>query len=389
MNKPDVKPKVPFFSSGPCAKRPGWSVDALKGALTGRSHRSGAGKKKLQEVIEQHRALLGIPDDYRIMITAASDTGAFEMALWNVLGPRGVDVLAWESFSGDWLKDIKSQLKLTDVNYYEAGYGEIVDLSKVDSDRDVVFVWNGTTSGVRVPDGDWIKDDRDGLTLCDATSAVFAYDLPWDKLDVVTWSWQKVLGSEAAHGMLVLSPRAAQRIIDHRPAWPLPKFFRITKGDGLNESAFEGATLNTPSMLAVEDCLDALAWVKSIGGLKETIRRSQESYNAVEKWVKETGWADFLPVNHEIHSYTSICLKIIDPAFEAMEEADRQAFVKAMCKKLEAEDAAYDVAAYRDAPAGLRLWGGATVDPDDMAVLLPWLDWAFEAVKAEQLKNAA
>ncbi len=389
MSKPSVKPKTPFFSSGPCSKRPGWSVEALEDALLSRSHRSGPGKKKLKEVIDRHRAILGIPDDYRIMITAASDTGAFEMAMWNLLGARGVDVLAWESFSSDWLKDIKSQLKLSDVNYYEAAYGDIADLSKVDTDRDVVFAWNGTTSGVRVPNGDWIKDDREGLTMADATSAVFAYDMPWEKLDVVTWSWQKVLGSEAAHGMLVLSPRAAQRMIEYTPSWPLPKFFRLKKGDGLIEGAFAGETLNTPSMLAVEDCIDALKWVESIGGLKETIKRSEQSYKAVAEWVAKTDWIDFLPSDPATNSYTSICLKIVDPAFEALEEADRQAFVKSMCKLLEAEDAAYDVAAYRAAPAGLRLWGGATVDPKDMEALLPWLDWAFAEVKAEQQKAAA
>lgn len=389
MNKPDTKPNNPFFSSGPCSKRPGWSVEALKDALVGRSHRSGPGKKKLKEVIDRHRAVLGIPDDYRIMITAASDTGAFEMAMWNLLGARGVDVLAWESFSGDWLKDIKSQLKLDDVNYYEAAYGDIVDLSKVDTDRDVVFAWNGTTSGVRVPNGDWIKDDRKGLTMADSTSAVFAYDMPWEKLDVVTWSWQKVLGSEAAHGMLVLSPRAVERIANYTPSWPLPKFFRIKKGEGVNESAFEGATLNTPSMVAVEDCLDALKWVESIGGVKATIQRSADSYKAVADWVGKTDWVEFLPAETSIQSYTSICLKIVDPSFEALEESDRQAFVKSMCKMLEAENAAFDVAAYRDAPAGLRLWGGATVDPKDMEALLPWLDWAFAQAKDEQLKAAA
>lgn len=389
MSKPSVKPKNPFFSSGPCSKRPGWSVNALKDALLGRSHRSGPGKKKLKEVIDLHRSILGIPDDYRIMITAASDTGAFEMAMWNLLGARGVDVMAWESFSGDWLKDIKSQLKLTDVNYYEAAYGDIADLSKIDSDRDVVFAWNGTTSGVRVPNGDWIKDDREGLVMTDATSAVFAYDLPWEKLDVVTWSWQKVLGSEAAHGMLVLSPRAAQRMIEYTPGWPLPKFFRLKKGDGLNEGAFAGETLNTPSMLAVEDCIDALKWVESIGGLKETIKRSEQSYKNVAEWVEKTDWIEFLPSDPATYSYTSICLKIVDPAFEALEEADRQAFVKSMCKLLETENAAFDVAAYRAAPAGLRLWGGATVEPDDMKALLPWLDWAFAEVKAEQQKKAA
>lgn len=389
MSKPSVKPQNPLFSSGPCAKRPDWSLEALQDALLGRSHRSGPGKAKLKEVIDRHRAVLGIPDDYRIMITAASDTGAFEMAMWNLLGARGIDVLAWESFSGDWLKDIKGQLKLDDVNYHEAPYGEIVDLDKVDPARDTVFVWNGTTSGVRVPNGDWISNDREGLTLCDATSAVFAYDLPWGKLDAVTWSWQKVLGSEAAHGMLVLSPRAVERIATYKPAWPMPKFFRIAKGDGVNEAAFTGATLNTPSMLAVEDCLDALKWVESIGGLKETIARSEKSYTFVADWVAKTDWVEFLPSAIETHSVTSICLKIADPGFEAMDEKARGTFVKSMCKILESENAAFDVASYRDAPAGLRLWGGATVEPDDMEALLPWLDWAFAEVKASEVSAAA
>ena len=389
MSKPSTKPNNPQFSCGPCTKHPGWSLDGLKDAWLGRSHRAAGGKEKLKEVIDRSKAILGIPDDYRVMITPASDTGAFEMAMWNLLGERGVDVMAWESFSGDWLTDIKTQLKLDDVNYYEADYGDIVDLSKIDTDRDVVFAWNGTTSGVRVPNGDWIKYDRKGLTLCDGTSAVFAYDMPWDKLDVVTWSWQKVLGSEAAHGMLVLSPRAVQRLIDYTPSWPLPKIFRIRKGDGVNESAFQGATLNTPSLLATEDCLASLKWIESIGGVSETIKRSEESYKAVEKWVEQSDWIEFLPSDPATYSYTSICLKIVDPWSQSLDESDRQAFVKSMVKMLEAENAGYDVAAYRAAPAGIRLWAGATVEPSDMTFLLPWLDWAFAEAKAAEEKKAA
>lgn len=387
MNKPQIKPKNPCFSSGPCAKRPGWSLENLSGAVLGRSHRASVGKAKLKEAIDKQKAILGIPDDYFVGIVPASDTGAFEMAMWTMLGERGVDVFAWESFSGDWLKDITGQLKLDDVNTYKAEYGEICDLSKADPSRDTVFVWNGTTSGVRVPNGDWISDAREGITLCDATSAVFAYDLPWEKLDVVTWSWQKVLGGEAAHGMLVLSPKAVKRLESYTPDRPLPKIFRMTKGGKLNEAIFEGATINTPSMLAVEDCLDALRWVENIGGVKTTIARSEENFKVIENWVARTDWVDFLAHVGETRSTTSVCLKVVDPWFNGLD--DQTAFIKSMTKLLDGENAAYDIAGYRDAPAGLRIWCGATVQASDVEALMPWLDWAYAAAKAEEERKAA
>lgn len=389
MQKPSIKPNNPKFSSGPCAKRPGWSVEAVKDAWLGRSHRAGGGKAKLKAVIDQHVEILGIPEGYRCAIVPASDTGAVEMALWNLLGARGVDMLGWESFGLDWCKDVTDQLKLKDVNVIKADYGQLPDLSKVDTDRDVVFTWNGTTSGVRVPNADWIKSDRQGLTICDATSAVFAYDLPWDKLDVVTWSWQKVLGSEAAHGMLVLSPRALERLQNFTPDRPLPKIFRLMNKGKLIDGAFQGETLNTPSMLATEDCLDALAWVKSIGGLKATIQRSNDNLKAVANWVQKTDWVEFLAEQEETISTTSICLKITDPWFEQKSEDNRQAFVKTMVKMLEAEGAAYDIASYRAAPAGIRIWGGATVEPSDTEKLMPWLDWAYNASKFQEQQKAA
>ncbi len=388
-NKPSQKPNNPHFSSGPCAKRPGWTAaEALKGALIGRSHRAGPGKARLKEVIEKHRALLGIPADYKIGIVPASDTGAIEMALWSMLGARGVDVLAWESFSGDWLKDINDHLKL-EATTHKADYGALPDLGAVNFDNDVVFVWNGTTSGVRVPDGEWIAADRAGLTFCDATSAVFACDMPWDKLDVTSWSWQKVLGGEAAHGMLVLSPRAAARLESFTPDRPLPKIFRMTKGGKLNEGIFEGLTINTPSMIAVEDCLDALNWVERIGGLTETIRRSAANLDTLAGWVEATPWIDFLAEDPAARSTTSICLKITDPWFTALDEAAQSAFIGALAKLLEAEGVAYDIKGYRAAPPGLRIWGGATVETSDIEALLPWLDWAFAATKAEQQQKAA
>jgi phosphoserine aminotransferase len=389
MQKPDVKPNNPKFSSGPCAKRPGWSVQALDDAWLGRSHRAAGGKAKLKAVIDEHVEILGIPEGYRCAIVPASDTGAVESAMWNLLGERGVDMLGWESFGLDWIKDVNEQLKLDDVNVFEAPYGQLPDLSKVDTDRDVVFTWNGTTSGVRVPNADWIKDDRKGLTICDATSAVFAYDLPWDKLDVVTWSWQKVLGSEGAHGMMVLSPRAAERLQTFRPDRPLPKIFRLTKGDKLIEGAFKGETLNTPSMISTEDCLDALKWVKSIGGLQATIQRSTDNLKAVSDWVAKTPWIEFLAEDENTISTTSICLKITDPWFNEKSEDDRLAFVKTMTKMLEAEDAGYDIASYRAAPAGIRIWGGATIEPSDTQKLMPWIDWAFETAKAQDANKAA
>lgn len=389
MQKPSVKPTNPQFSSGPCTKHAGWSVEELSDAWLGRSHRAAGGKAKLKAVIDRHVEILGIPEGYRCAIVPASDTGAVEMAMWNLLGARGVDMLGWESFGLDWCKDVTDQLKLDDVNIIKADYGQLPDLSQVDTDRDVVFTWNGTTSGVKVPNADWIKDDRKGLTICDATSAVFAYDLPWEKLDIVTWSWQKVLGSEAAHGMLVISPRAAERLQSFTPDRPLPKIFRLTKGDKLIEGAFQGATLNTPSMLATEDCLKALDWVESIGGLKATIKRSDDNFKAVADWVEKTDWIEFLAEAENTRSTTSICLKIIDPWFNEKSEDDRMAFVKGMVKMLEAEEAAYDIASYRAAPAGIRIWGGATVDPEDTAKLMPWVDWAYNQAKAAEAQEAA
>lgn len=372
VEKPKNKPKNPNFSSGPCAKRPGWAIDVLSDALTGRSHRAKPCKDKLQDVIENHRRLLDIPADYKIAIVPASDTGAVEMAMWSMLGIRGVDVFAWESFSMDWLKDIQNHLKLDDVNAYTAEYGALPDMSLYDGDRDCVFAWNGTTSGVRVPNATWIPDNRQGITICDATSAVFAYELPWGKLDVTTWSWQKVLGGEAAHGMIVLSPRAVERLETYTPDRPLPKIFRMTKNAKLNDALFEGATINTPSMIAVEDCLDALNWVESLGGLPATIKRCDNNFKTIEEWVNQTEWADFLASDPSTRSTTSVCLKLDLP-----KDTDAQGFVKSMTKSLEAEGAAYDIASYRDAPAGLRIWCGATVETADIQAVLPWIEWAY------------
>lgn len=390
MQKPAQKPQNPNFSSGPCAKRPGWSLEALSGAMLGRSHRAGPLKAKLKEVIELHRETLGIPADYKIGIVPASDTGAFEMAMWSMLGARGVDVFAWEAFSGDWLRDITGQLKISDVRKFEAPYGGLPDLTQADPARDSVFVWNGTTSGVRVPNGDWISENREGLTFCDATSAVFAYDMPWDKLDVTTWSWQKVLGGEAAHGMLVLSPRAVERLESYTPDRPLPKIFRMTAKGKLNEGIFEGATINTPSMLAVEDCLDALRWVKSIGNAKGAIARAQKNYDALGAWVAKTSWVEFLSEKPQNSSITSVCLKITDAWFTALDDEAQQGFIKDMTKLLDKDGAAYDIAGYRDAPAGLRIWCGATIEAADIVALTPWLEWAYESAKqAAQGSKAA
>ncbi len=389
MNRPIVKPNVPLFSSGPCAKRPGWSVEALKGALIGRSHRAAPGKKKLQDVMNRHRALLGIPADYKIAIVPASDTGAVEMAMWSMLGARGVDIVAWESFGTEWLKDVTTQLKLPDVREFTAAYGLLPDLAQVDTDRDVIFTWNGTTSGVRVPNADWVKADRQGLTICDATSAVFAYDMPWDKLDVVTWSWQKVLGGEAAHGMLVLSPRAVQRLESYKPAWPLPKIFRMTKGGKLNEEIFEGSTINTPSMLCVEDCIDSLKWAESVGGLPALMKRCQENLALIEEWVATSDWIDFLPQDKATRSHTSICLTVKDAWFKAQPKEAQEALLKTLVKTLDEENIGKDVGSYRDAPAGLRIWGGATVEKSDIEALLPWLDYTYKTLKSEQGKAAA
>jgi len=369
IDKPNSKPNNPNFSSGPCSKRPGWTINALSDALTGRSHRSTEGKAKLKLVIEKHRELLGIPDDYKIGIVPASDTGAVEMAMWSMLGAKPLDVFAWEAFSTDWLKDARDHLKLNDIHTYTAEYGEIPDLNQYNNGHDCIFAWNGTTSGVRVPNADWISNDRTGLTLCDATSAVFAYDMPWDKLDVTTWSWQKVLGGEAAHGMIVLSPRAVEHLETYRPDRPLPKIFRMTKGGQLNEGIFNGATINTPSMIAVEDCLDALNWVESIGGLSATMKRSQNNFAAMNDWVSKTPWAHFLAKDDATRSTTSMCLTL-----DGIDD------VKAMVALLDSENVAKDINAYRAAPAGLRIWGGATVETSNLEALFPWLEWAYETV---------
>jgi phosphoserine aminotransferase len=382
--KPVTKPNCPNFSSGPCAKRPGWTLDVLKNAYIGRSHRAAGGKAKLKEVIDLHRKTLSIPDDYLIAIVPASDTGAIEMAMWSMLGERGVDVLAWENFSNDWMIDVVNQLKIPDARTFKADYGQIPDLSQIDTDRDVVFVWNGTTSGVRLPHTDWIKENRKGLTFCDATSAVYAYEMDWTKLDVTTWSWQKVLGGEAAHGMLVLSPRAAQRLTSYKPDRALPKIFRMTKKSELNEGLFKGETINTPSLLAVEDCLDALKWVDGLGGWKATERRCLENLKVVEDWVAKTEWAEFLPDSKDIRSRTSICIKIVDPWFNGFDEDTQKSMIKDMTKLLDKENAGYDLAHYATAPAGFRLWGGATVEASDMSAVLPWIDWAYTQVKASK-----
>lgn len=384
MEKPSVKPNCPNFSSGPCAKRPSWNISALEGAFLGRSHRATGGKAKLKEVIDRHRKELGIPDDYRIAIVAGSDTGAVEMTLWSLLGERGVDVMAWEVFGADWLTDVVNQLKIADVRQFKVDFGQIPNLSQIDTDRDVVFTWNGTTSGVRIPNHDWIKDDRKGLTICDATSAVFAYDIDWKKLDVITWSWQKVLGGEAAHGMLVLSPRAVERLTTFKPDRALPKTYRMTSKGELNEGLFKGETINTPSLLAVEDCLDALKWVESLGGWKGTENRSKQNLAVIENWVAKSDWANFLPDREDIRSRTSICLKITDPWFAAFDEDTQRALIKDFVKILEKENVAYDIAGHAKAVPGIRIWGGATVESSDLEALCPWMDWAYAELKASK-----
>jgi phosphoserine aminotransferase len=378
---PGVRPAVPHFSSGPCAKRPGWSLQALTDALLGRSHRSKIGKAKLKRAIDLTREVLQVPADYRIGIVPASDTGAVEMALWSLLGERPVSMLSWESFGEGWVGDVIKELKLKDVSVHKAGYGEIPDLSKVDCNTDVVFTWNGTTSGARVPNADWIAADRQGLTICDATSAAFAQPLDWAKLDVVTFSWQKVLGGEAAHGMLILAPRAVQRLESYKPAWPMPKVFRLTKGGKLIEGIFSGETINTPSMLCVEDYLDTLAWGKSIGGLPALIARADANAKAVADWVAKTPWIDFLTSDPAIRSNTSVCLKVVDPAISKLPADAQAAFVKGLGAALEKEGVAYDIDAYRDAPPGLRIWCGSTVECRDVEALTLWLDWAYAKAK--------
>ena len=378
--RPDIRPANPQFSSGPCTKPPGWSLAELEGAWLGRSHRAGGGKAKLLEAIETTRAVLGIPDDYKIGIVPASDTGAVEIALWNLLGERPVSMLAWESFGAGWINDVTKQLRLKNVTRHEADYGHLPELAAVNFDDDVVFTWNGTTSGVRVPNGDFIPSDRAGLTICDATSAAFAQDLPWDKLDATTFSWQKVLGSEAAHGMLVLSQRAVKRLETYTPPWPLPKIFRLTKHGKLIDGIFSGATINTPSMLAVEDYLFALHWANSVGGLPGLMARADGNLAVLARFVAANDWIDFLPVDPATFSNTSVCLKITDPTVPA----DRQSqFAKAVVSRLKTEGVAFDIGSYRDAPAGLRIWTGGTVETTDLAALTPWLTWAYEAEKTE------
>ncbi len=379
---PAVRPARPFFSSGPCAKRPGWTPDVLKGALLSRLHRSKAGKARLKEAIDKTRSVLGVPAAYRIAVVPASDTGAMEMAMWQLLGPLPVDAFSWESFGEDWITDVFKQLKIKDSRMIKAPYGELADLSQANPKHDAVFVWNGTTSGVRVPNGEWIAKDRAGLTICDATSAAFAMELPWGKLDVVTFSWQKSLGGEAAHGMLVLSPNAVARMEAYSPHWPLPKIFRLTKNGKLMEGAFEGETLNTPSMLCVEDYLDTLKWAESIGGLRGLIARVEANFAALARWVKEASWVDFLAREESFRSHTSVCLKITDPWFAKMPEEARAETVKKLAGLLEKDRIAYDVAGHRNAPAGLRIWCGATVERADIEALTPWLDWAWAQVKA-------
>ncbi|WP_367160474.1 phosphoserine transaminase [Kozakia baliensis] len=380
--RPARKPERPFFSSGPCAKRPGWSLSALDHALLGRSHRAPEGRARLREVIDLSHRLLGLPKDWRVGIVPASDTGAVEMILWALAGERGVDVLSFESFSGLWAQDLRDVLRLEDVRVLDAPYGELPDLTKIDWSRDVVLTWNGTTSGVRIPNGDFIPAERDGLAICDATSAAFAMDLPWDRLDVVTWSWQKVLGGEAAHGMVALSPHAVVRLEQPSPR-PLPKIFRLTNKKGLIEAIFQGDTINTPSMLCVEDALDGLRWAESLGGVAALQARSQANLEVVARWVEQADWVDFLAASPETRSSTAICLKIVAPWFQALSAEDQARGVKKIAGLVAAEGAGYDLASYRDAPPGLRIWGGATVEASDIEALLPWLDWAHDEAKKE------
>lgn len=379
--KPGVRPARPYFSSGPCAKRPGWSAQNLGTETLGRSHRARLGKARLKEAIDRTRALLEVPEDYRIGIVPASDTGAVEMALWSLLGARPVTMLAWESFGEGWITDVVKQLKL-DPKTLTAPYGSLPDLSKVDCSTDIVFTWNGTTSGVRVRNADWIAGDRAGLTICDATSAAFAQALDWRKLDVATFSFQKALGGEGGHGVLILSPRAVERLETYKPQWPLPKIFRLTKGGKLIEGVFEGETINTPSMLVIEDWVDALKWGASVGGLKELIRRADSNLHAITQWVARTPWVEFLCADESVRSNTSVCLKIVDPAIASLSDEKQRAFVKEIESLLGKEEAAFDIGGYRDAPPGLRIWCGATIERADVEALCPWLDWAFAQAKS-------
>ena len=378
MNKPNIKPNHPYFSSGPCSKRPGWSLDALSNAFLGRSHRAKIGKAKLNEVITKSKEVLELPDDYFVGIVPGSDTGAIELAMWSLLGQRPVDVCGWETFGLTWVKDITKQLKLNNVTTHQtSNYGEIPDLSKVNFDNDVVFTWNGTTSGACVPNADWIPDDRKGLSICDATSAVFAMEMDFKKLDVITWSWQKVLGGEGAHGMIALSPRAVERLESYEPDWPMPKIFQIAKNKKFTKEIFEGATINTPSLLATEDAIDALNWCISIGGQKELIKRSQSNLNVIKKWIETNDWVEFLASDPATYSSTSICFKFTHPDFTKLDNENQKKLVKEVCSIIEKEDAGYDINAYKDAPAGIRIWGGATVESSDIEKVLPWIEWAF------------
>jgi phosphoserine aminotransferase len=380
MSKPTVKPKSPYFSSGPCKKRPGWNVTKFDTDTLGRSHRAKPAKEKLLQVIEHSKKILNLPENYHVGILAGSDTGAVEAAMWNLLGENGVEVLAWESFGLDWAKTITDQLKIKDANVHKADYGLLPDLSKIDFNKDVLFNWNGTTSGVRVPNTNWIPEDRKGLVICDATSAVFAMDMDFAKLDVITWSWQKVLGGEGAHGMIALSPKAVKRLESYQPTWPLPKIYRLTSKGKLAADIFKGATINTPSMFCVEDALDALSWVESIGGLQGAIDRSSRNLDVVKSWVEQSDWVDFLCQDHANLSSTSICLKVKDPNFLKLSVEDQQGKIKEINKMLENEQVAYDINSYRTAPPGFRIWGGSTVESSDIENLLPWLDWAYTVV---------
>jgi phosphoserine aminotransferase len=388
IDMPASRPTVPHFSSGPCAKRPGWSPQNLNGAVLGRSHRSEAGKAKLKRAIDLTREVLAVPADYRIGIVPASDTGAVEMALWSLLGPRPVTVIAWESFGEGWVNDVVKELKLDNVTTLKAGYGELPDLTKVDPASDVVFTWNGTTSGARVPTADWIAADRSGLTICDATSAAFAQPLEWPKLDVVTFSWQKALGGEAAHGVLILSPRAVARLEGYTPPWPLPKIFRMAKGGKLMDGIFQGETINTPSMLCVEDYLDALEWARSAGGLRALHARANANAKVIADWVSRAKWIDFLAGDPAVRSNTSVCLKVVDPAVSRLAPDAQAAFIKGIAASLQKEGVAYDIDAYRDAPPGLRIWCGCTVERADVEALTLWLDWAYAKAKDALAKAA-
>ena len=378
MNKPNIKPNHPYFSSGPCSKRPGWSLNALSDAFLGRSHRAKTGKAKLNEVIIKSKQVLELPEDYFVGIVPGSDTGAIELAMWSLLGERPVEVCGWETFGLTWVKDITKQLKLSNVTTHQTStYGEIPDLSKVNFDNDVVFTWNGTTSGVCVPDAEWIPNDRKGLSICDATSAVFAMDMDFTKLDVITWSWQKVLGGEGAHGMIALSPRAVERLESYEPSWPMPKIFQIAKNKKFTKEIFEGATINTPSLLATEDAIDALNWCIEVGGQKELIKRSKNNLEVIKNWIEKNDWVEFLATDPKTYSSTSICFKFTHHDYTKLDNDNQKKLVKELCSLIEKEDAGYDINAYKDAPAGIRIWGGATVESSDIEKVLPWIEWAF------------